>query len=71
MFDENTIFPSIISDYKTKHVKVARHFIKLESGLICVSTNYQLANILTNELVNSSFDSILGKLGMENVCCIA
>lgn len=60
----------------TKHVEMDRHFIKekLESGLICttyVSTNNQLADISTKELANPSFHSILGKLGMENICCLA
>lgn len=60
----------------TKHVEMDRHFIKekLESGLICtayVSTNNQLADISTKELANPSFHSILGKLGMENISCLA
>ena len=57
---------------RTKHVEVDRHFIKkkLESGLICtpfVSTQDQLADILTKGLHNITFEDIVSKLGMENI----
>ncbi|KAK2981315.1 hypothetical protein RJ640_007016 [Escallonia rubra] len=57
---------------RTKHVEVDRHFIKkkLESGLICtpyISTEGQLADILTKGLASSAFYRIVSKLGMENI----
>ena len=57
---------------RIKHVEVDRHFIKekLESGLICtpfVSTQDQLANILTKGLHSITFEGIVSKLGMENI----
>lgn len=57
---------------RTKHVEVDRHFIKekLDSGLICtpyVSTEGQLADILTKGLASHSFQTITSKLGMENI----
>ena len=57
---------------RTKHIEIDRHFIKekLESGLICtpyVSTHYQLADVLTKGLCSSVFQSIISKLGMENI----
>lgn len=56
---------------RTKHIEVDRHFIKekLDSGLICtpyVSTQGQLADILTKGLNISNFERIISKLGMEN-----
>jgi len=55
----------------TKHIEVDRHFIKekLDSGLICtpyVSTQSQLADILTKGLNAINFERIISKLGMEN-----
>ena len=57
---------------RTKHIEIDRHFIKekLESGLICtpyVSTNDQLADVLTKGLSGPVFESIISKLGMENI----
>ena len=56
---------------QTKHIEVDRHFIKekLDSGLICtpyVSSQGQLADILTKGLSSSNFERIVSKLGMEN-----
>ena len=56
---------------RTKHIEVDRHFIKekLDSGMICtpyVSTQNQLADILTKGLNCSNFERIISKLGMEN-----
>jgi len=56
---------------RTKHIEVDRHFIKekLDSGLICtpyVSTQSQLADILTKGLNGINFERIISKLGMEN-----
>lgn len=56
---------------RTKHIEVDRHFIKekLDSGLICtpyVSTDNQLADILTKGLSSTAFQTIVSKLGMEN-----
>ena len=52
---------------RTKHIKVDRHFIKekLESGLICtpfVSSNDQLADVLTKGLPNTMFWDFISKL---------
>jgi len=51
---------------------VDRHFIKekLNGGLICtpfVSTQNQLADILTKGLNSITFAGIVSKLGMENI----
>ena len=56
---------------RTKHIEVDRHFIKekLESGLICtpyVTTQGQLADVLTKGLNSTVFQNIISKLGMEN-----
>nr|KYP52900.1 Retrovirus-related Pol polyprotein from transposon TNT 1-94 [Cajanus cajan] len=56
---------------RTKHIEVDRHFIKekLDSGLICtpyVSSQDNLADILTKGLNSSIFEKIVSKLGMEN-----
>ena len=56
---------------RTKHIEVDRHFIKekLKSGLICtpyVSTQSQLADVLTKGLSGSIFESVVSKMGMEN-----
>jgi len=57
---------------RTKHIEVDRHFIKekLDNGLICtpyVSTQNQLADILTKGLNCINFERIISKLGMENI----
>ena len=57
---------------RTKHVDIDRHFIKekLDSGLICtpyVSTEGQLADVLTKGLTGHMFQRIVGKLGIENI----
>lgn len=56
---------------RTKHIEIDRHFIKekLDSGLICtpyVSSQDNLADILTKGLNNNNFERIVSKLGMEN-----
>ncbi|WVY99969.1 hypothetical protein V8G54_026039 [Vigna mungo] len=56
---------------RTKHIEVDRHFIKekLDSGLICtpyVSSQDQIADILTKGLGCHNFEKIVSKLGMEN-----
>ena len=57
---------------RTKHVEVDKHFIKekLDNGTICtpfVSIGNQLADILTKGLSGSTFQSIVSKLGMDNI----
>ena len=57
---------------RTKHVEVDRHFIKekLDNGTICtpfVSTGNQLADVLTKGLSGSTFQAVIGKLGMDNI----
>ena len=56
---------------RTKHIEVDRHFIKekLESRLIYtpyVTTQGQLADVLTKGLNSTVFQNIISKLGMEN-----
>ncbi|KAK2433017.1 putative mitochondrial protein [Trifolium repens] len=56
---------------RTKHIEVDRHFIKekLDSGLICtpfVSSQNQLADVLTKGLNSHNFERIVSKLGMDN-----
>jgi len=56
---------------KTKHIEVDIHFIKekLDNGLIYtpyVSSQDNLADILTKGLKNNNFDCIVSKLRMEN-----
>ena len=60
---------------QTKHIKIDEYFIKekLDSGLICtsyVSTNRQLANILTKGLSSTTFQVSVSKLGMKNICSL-
>ncbi|XP_052888009.1 uncharacterized protein LOC128296616 [Gossypium arboreum] len=57
---------------RTKHVEVDRHFIKekLDSGLIFtpfVSTDCQLADILTKGLSGKSFQKLVTKLRMDDI----
>ena len=66
----NIAYNSVQHD-QTKHIEVDRHFTKekLDSGLICtpyVSSQGQLADILTKGLSSSNFERIVSKLGMEN-----
>ena len=61
---------------RTKHIEVDRHFIKekLDSGLICthyMSVNSQLVDVLTKGLSNPMFQTIITKLGMDNVYSLA
>jgi len=55
----------------TKHIEMDKHFIKEKIGndMICiphVSSEGQLAYILTKGLNNNNFERIISKLGMEN-----
>jgi hypothetical protein len=57
---------------RTKHIEVDRHFIKekLDSGLICtpyVSSQGNLADLLTKGLNNNNFERIVSKLGMIDI----
>ena len=57
---------------RTKHVEIDRHFIKekLDSGLICtpyVPSSDQLADVLTKGLCTINFQSLVNKLGMEDI----
>ena len=56
---------------RTKHIEIDRHFIKekLDSGLICtpyVSTNDQLADVLTKGRSSTEFHKLISKLGMQD-----
>ena len=55
-----------------KHIEIDRHFIKekLERGLICipyVTTQKQVADILTKGLSKQVFQSLNSKLGMIDI----
>jgi len=58
---------------RIKHVEVGKHYIKKkleDDGIICtpcVSTGNQLADVLTERLSGSTFQSIISKLGMDNI----
>ncbi|RVW53975.1 Retrovirus-related Pol polyprotein from transposon RE1 [Vitis vinifera] len=57
---------------RTKHIEIDRHFIKekLEEGVVCmsyVSSEHQLADILTKGLNSSMFHDLVFKLGMEDI----
>lgn len=55
---------------QTKPVEVDRHFIKVGKWSNLqpyISTRRQLADILTKRLVNSAFQGITSKLGMDNL----
>ena len=57
---------------RTKHIKVDRHFIKekLDSGLICtpyVSSQDNVADLLTKRLNSNNFEKIVFKLRMIDI----
>ena len=57
---------------RTKHIEVDRHFIKekLEERVVYmsyISSEHQLADILTNWLNSSMFHDLVLKLGMEDI----
>jgi ATP sulfurylase len=57
---------------RTKHIEVDRHFIKekLDSGLICtpyVTSQGNLADLLTKGLNNNNFEKIVSKLGLIDI----
>ena len=67
---------NLVQHNRTKHIKIDKHFIeeKLDSGLICtpfVSTNNQLANVLTKRLSSTVFQDIVSKLGMADIHSLA
>ena len=55
----------------TKYVEIDRCFIKekIDSELICtlfVASKLQLPDVFTNGVQNPTFNSMVGKLGMED-----
>ena len=67
-----SIAHNLVQHDRTKYIEVDRHFIKekLDNVLICtpyVSTQNQLAYILTKGLSYINFKRIISKLGMENI----
>jgi len=57
---------------RTKHIEVDQHFIKekFDSGLICtpyISSQGNLADLLTKGLNNKNFERIVSKLGMIDI----
>ena len=61
---------SVLHD-KNKQVEVDKHFINetLDNGLICMPyiPTMELTNILTNGLPKKQFNSLVGKLAMEDI----
>ena len=61
-----------IQHNRTKHVEIDRHFIKenIDNGLICtpfVASKLQLANVFIKGVQNPTFNSMVSKLGMEDI----
>ena len=57
---------------RTKQIEFDQHFIKekLDNGLICtpyISSQGNLADLLTKGLDNKNFEIIVSKLGMVNI----
>ena len=57
---------------RSKHVETNRYFIKEKAEgailqLVSISTNTQLANILTRSLPRVKFEELVSKLGMINI----
>lgn len=56
----------------TKNIKINRYFIKekLDSSLIYtpqIPTNTQLADVLTKDVSNQAFQTLIGKLGIDTI----
>ena len=71
---DNKVAISISHD--PKHVEVDKLFIKekLDNDLICMTyipTTEQIANILTEGLHGKQFESLVGKLTMEDIFKLA
>lgn len=67
-----SIVLNLVQHDQTKLIQADKHFIKekLDSGLTCmpyVSTGCQLADVLTKELSSVAIQTIVSKLGMENL----
>ena len=67
----NIVHSSVRHDM-TKHVEIDRHFIKekIDSELICTSfvvAKLQLADVFTKGVQNPTFNSMVSKLGMEDI----
>ena len=66
------IMHSLVQHDKTKHVEGDKHFIKekLENGTILkplVSSGNQLVDVLTKGLTGATLQSIVGRLGMDDI----
>jgi len=67
-----SIARNLVQHFRTKHIEVDRHFIKekLDSGVICtpsVSSEGNLADLLTKGLNNNNFEKFVSKLGMIDI----
>ena len=67
-----SIAHNLIQHDHTKHMEIDMHFIKekLDSRIIrtpCVTSSNQYVDVLTKQLVGSSFHQIPGKLRMQNI----
>jgi len=57
---------------KIKHIEIDGHFTngKLDEGLVCmsyISSQQQVADVITKGLNSSSFHNLISKLGMEDI----
>ncbi|RVW17646.1 Retrovirus-related Pol polyprotein from transposon RE1 [Vitis vinifera] len=67
-----SIAHNLVQHNKTKHVEIERHFIKekIDSGLICtlfIASKLQLADVFTKGVQNPTFNSMVSKLGMDDI----
>ena len=70
------IAKNLVYHDRTKHVEIDGHFIKekLEEGtirLVYITSNRQTADILTNALPRTNFESLKFKLGMIDIHSLA
>lgn len=61
-----------VQHHKTKYIKIDKYFIKekFKSKLLCmsyISTNYQRADMLTKGVSNTTFQTLIIKLKIDNI----
>ena len=67
-----SIAHNLVQHNKTKHVEIDRYFIKekIDSGLICtlfIASKLQLADVFTKGVQNPTFNSMVSKMGMDDI----